>query len=231
LRDAENELVEHVRGITYSAHAMGPLLARDHPRQKRYLVLNAISTSFFRDVESSIHQQEQRRPVIGYIGFLDPRWADRQLLLKVAEHFPECSIVIRSSMDRAFAKRLSKFPNVTIVGFQSREELIRLLTTFSVGIIPFLNNSITDVINPLKLYEYCAAGIPVVATATPELEHYREIVSLSYSHEEFLSNIKNALGEMDGAQKAMRKSFAAQNTWESRADQLLHIIAEHNDLN
>ena len=37
-------------------------------------------------------------------------------------------------------------------------------------IISLKTNALVDAVNPLKLYEYCACGVPVVATEAYELK-------------------------------------------------------------
>ncbi|MCX6136616.1 MAG: glycosyltransferase, partial [Ignavibacteriales bacterium] len=98
-----------------------------------------------------------------------------------------------------------------------------------IGVIPFRSNRITDVINPLKLYEYCAAGLPIVAMRTPELNHYSHILYLSDTHEEFLQNIEKPLREDSETKRKERILFARNNTWESRVEELLAAITRIQD--
>jgi hypothetical protein len=191
---AERMLIRDVNAITFSAYEMSKSLKKQYPYVKHYCLPNAITDSFLQNVKI---KEKTGKTIIGYLGFLDPRWADRELLLKVVKTYTNISIVIRSSMDKTFADRLRENKNVKIVGFQKYNELPNLVSSFTVGIIPFLNNEFTAVINPLKLYEYCAAGIPIVAVMTPELKHYKDIIYLAETHEEFILCIEKALKEND----------------------------------
>jgi hypothetical protein len=64
-----------------------------------------------------------------------------------------------------------------------------------VGIIPFVVNALTLNVNPIKLREYLAAGLPVVSTRLPEIEPYGEVVHLAANEGEFIEGIEKALRE------------------------------------
>ncbi len=43
------------------------------------------------------------------------------------------------------------------------------MARFSAGLIPFRNNSLTAGVDPIKYYEYRAAGLPVLSTSFGEM--------------------------------------------------------------
>src|SRR2546421_150522 len=65
---------------------------------------------------------------------------------------------------------------------------------FDVALIPFIRNELTLRVNPLKLREYLAAGLPVVSTPLPEIARYDGLVHLAERREEFIEGIETALG-------------------------------------
>ena len=56
-----------------------------------------------------------------------------------------------------------------MVGTKPYETLPSYLANIDVCLIPFKINQITLASNPIKMYEYLAAGKPVVSTALPEV--------------------------------------------------------------
>ncbi len=56
-----------------------------------------------------------------------------------------------------------------LLGQKPYAELPRYSAYFDVGLIPFEYNDLTLAVNPIKLREYLSAGMPVVATALPEI--------------------------------------------------------------
>ena len=222
MKTAEQALMKDADTICFSAHEMAELFSTQHGSAISHFLPNAVAEWF-------IHTSAAPRKggsVIGYVGALDKRWADRELLIKIATAFPQCSLIVRSSAEKAFVRRLAAFKNVTILGYQDYRTLPNLISRFDVGIIPFLQNRITRVINPLKLYEYSALGIHVVATKTAELEHYADLIALADTHDEFLERVEQALQEKGDAKRKDRVDFAARNTWELRSEELLKIIEQ-----
>jgi hypothetical protein len=66
----------------------------------------------------------------------------------------------------------------------------------TVGLIPFHLNKyrlLINHINPLKIYEYLAAGIPVVSTTLPEIEHMSEFVRFCSTKEIFLNSLRDVI--------------------------------------
>jgi glycosyltransferase involved in cell wall biosynthesis len=175
---------------------------------------------------ASAGRTERTRQLIGYVGSLDERWVNRDLILKTAQMFPETSVVILSPIDRSFARAARQHKNIEFLPPCPHEKLAELVATFDVALVPFRKNEITRVTNPLKLYEYCSAGLPIVATKTDELSHYPDLVHLSESDDEFLTNVQIALDETDAQKRSARVRFARANTWEARTDALLQFIHE-----
>ncbi len=71
-------------------------------------------------------------------------------------------------------------------------------TAFDVALIPFLENELTRATNPVKLYEYLAAGKPVVSTYLPELETVAAGLTLvARTPEDFEQAIERSLQQQD----------------------------------
>jgi hypothetical protein len=62
---------------------------------------------------------------------------------------------------------------------------------------------------------------------TPELRHYKDIIYLAETHDEFILCIEKAIRENDESKQRQRIEFAQNNTWDRRVDNLLEIINEN----
>jgi len=94
------------------------------------------------------------------------------------------------------------------------------------GIIPFKISSMVEAVNPIKLWEYLAAGIPVVTTAIPEAEKYPGLVLFSSNEKSFMENVETALYHDNPAARRQRMELARLNSWTARARQTIGIIEE-----
>ncbi len=103
---------------------------------------------------------------VGYLGAVGP-WFDFDLMEALARMRPRWRVVIVGPVlagVESRVARLAALPNLTIEPAVAHEEVPRVLAGFTVGTIPFQRTPLTAGVNPNKLYEYLAAGVPVVST-------------------------------------------------------------------
>ncbi|PKM77850.1 MAG: hypothetical protein CVU90_05220 [Firmicutes bacterium HGW-Firmicutes-15] len=172
------------------------------------------------------------KPIIGYIGAFY-EWIDVELLLKIAKAHPEWSLVIIGPIHGIDTALFSNCPNVYIMGPRDYLDLPQYLDVIDVCMIPFILNELTFNTNPIKMYEYLAAGKPVVSTDLPEVRRYDGIIKVARSHNEFIAKLEEALRENRKTtpikQKNIdeRKQVARENNWDIRCAQSLAIIQEY----
>jgi hypothetical protein len=97
--------------------------------------------------------------------------------------------------DNHSARNLAQFPNVTFLGVVEYPQLLSYLRAFDVGIMPHLSNSMTEKMNPLKLYNHFGAGIPIVSTEVANLEDLRSYVRTASNPDTFIAAIEACLAE------------------------------------
>jgi len=126
---------------------------------------------------------------------------------------------------REFKKLLSK-PNFYYVGEKPRSLLPFYICSMDVGVIPFLVNPLTSSMDPIKLYDYLACGVPVISTALPEVEKYSKegIVEIAYNPESFIEKIKKLLELYDEKLREERRNLARENSWPKRYEQLISVL-------
>lgn len=164
--------------------------------------------------------RELPSPQLFYMGMVDER-IDRALIAALAKAFPEGSIVLAGPVVGDFGA-LRALPNVHLLGGQPYGELPRLLCKADVALIPFILNDVTRHINPTKLLEYLAAGVPVVSIPIPDVvSFYSEEVFIAGSIEEFVSCVRRALGPEGTAKAEFGVARAAQFSWETFTRQFL----------
>jgi O-antigen biosynthesis protein len=172
-----------------------------------------------------------KHPIIGFIGALF-EWIDVDLICKIAKNHPEYSVLIVGPVNFG-REKLEMFSNITMVGTKPYDALPSYLSNIDVCLIPFKMNSITLASNPIKMYEYLAAGKPVVSTPLPEvMKNASGIVYIGKNDEDYLKMVEEAAQESqhkDIDAVAERINFARKNSWESRVDvieqQLKEVLA------
>jgi glycosyltransferase involved in cell wall biosynthesis len=165
-------------------------------------------------------------PLIGYIGHYHPSF-DFDLVSYLAEKRPHWSFVLVGNF-QGQKERFNSQSNVHFLGPRRHEELPNYLKRFHICIIPYLVNEHTQTVCPTKLFEYLAAGKPVVSTYMPDLVAYEEYVRIAKDYHEFLTHIENFLEEQKKESKRFDfYSLVKENTWDQRLDHIYQIISIH----
>jgi glycosyltransferase involved in cell wall biosynthesis len=164
-----------------------------------------------------------RRPRLGFFGSLDDR-LDQATLAQFAISHSEWSVVLIGP-SKVGLQALTRLPNVVAVGTVPHAELGCWLQGLDVIAIPYLPGEFTRGIIPAKLFEALATGRPLVATGLPELEPYRDVITLCDAGE-FAVSVEAELARDTSARRERRMALAQGNSWASRIDQATRIIAE-----
>ena len=118
-----------------------------------------------------------KRPVVGFYGAISDVF-DFDLYRAVAAARPGYSFVLIGPLteDTKLAPLL-RLPNVFHLGEKPYEELPGYLAAFDVGVMTKITSEVTRCMRPLKVLEYLAAGVPVVATPTPEIDGWPGVLT------------------------------------------------------
>lgn len=158
-------------------------------------------------------------PIAGYVGAMDAYKVDFNLLAEVAKLLPDWAFVLIGPIGQGQPStslgELGALSNVHLLGHVPYEEIPAYLKGFDVALIPHLLSDYTSSSFPMKLYEYLAAGRPVVATPLSAIQHV-DLVSFARTPKEFASAIVAARRDNSRAAEITRAREAQQHTWESR---------------
>jgi glycosyltransferase involved in cell wall biosynthesis len=103
-----------------------------------------------------------------YAGAIDFRF-DVPLVMRLAAARPAIEFVIIGSGTHTAALEASPLPNVRLLGARPYASLPGYLQHANVALLPLNDHPANAGRSPMKLYEYGAAGLPVLATRTEEL--------------------------------------------------------------
>ncbi len=124
---------------------------------------------------------------------------------------------------RADISAITGEPNIHLLGPRSYGELPEVLRAADAGLIPYARNPLTQSIFPMKVYEYLAAGLPVVATPLPALAGLSGIATAPDAPG-MAALLDEALSEDNPARRAERSRAAASHSWERRLEAIAAAI-------
>jgi glycosyltransferase involved in cell wall biosynthesis len=164
------------------------------------------------------------KPIAGFFGLIH-EWIDLDLLDSAIRRLPGVSFVFigECSVD---VSKLASLPNAYFLGQKPYRELVSYARRFDIGLVPFKINELTVNVNPIKLKEYLALGIPVVSVDLPEVRAYGSVVNTAADREEFVRAIER---ELAGEHRASREEIdrvAREETWDRKVEEISNLIEE-----
>jgi glycosyltransferase involved in cell wall biosynthesis len=165
------------------------------------------------------------KPVIGFYGEIND-WLDLRMLAEAARKKPGWSFVLlgRVAVEVGNINYLKDLPNVHLLGQKKFEELPFYCAAFDVALIPMKMNELTLNVNPLKLREYLAAGVPVVSAPLPEVLPYGDVVKFAKSQEELIAAVEGILKEDRVKLAPALTRRVACESWEAKVEEISDII-------
>jgi glycosyltransferase involved in cell wall biosynthesis len=197
-----------------------------------YLVRNAADCELFSNaLENDLPVPEDIRrithPILGFSGSLEAK-SDLDLLRRIALENPSWNLVFIGLTENVpDIEKIRSLPNTHFLGLKPVRDLPMYFRRFDVCLVPFRKTLELESISPLKIFEYLAAGRPVVATRYQEIADLGDVVYLSDTPDDFLTNIRRALAEDSGDLRRKRLAVAQENSWPNRVQQLERLIRKH----
>ena len=155
-----------------------------------------------------------------YVGMLDTR-IDAEGLAQVARAHPELQVfLVGTTEDPRHLEALTRLPQVHVHGPVDRADVVSLLRRADVCLIAHRRTRLTEAMSPLKLYEYLAAGAPVLTPAFGPVQGVHPHVLLTDDVPGFTEALPGALALGPMAEEE-RRAFVAANSWRARHDDML----------
>lgn len=163
------------------------------------------------------------RPIAGYFGTLTDS-NDIALWEYCAEQMPDVSFVLTGRITAGDYSKLASMPNVHLTGFLPYEEIPSLCAGFDVCMLNWRQSPWIYACNPLKAFEYMAAGKPIVSVPIRELEQYQDVVSIARNPEEYVRLLRWELQSDTPSRKQRRIEIAKSHDWRVHFTRLSEIL-------
>lgn len=173
----------------------------------------------------SYSAQDHHIPTVGFVGGLKPWKINFQLLLELAVAKRDWNISIIGPLygdATEEVKWLMEQPNVKYTPYIPYDKVPEVIQYFDAGLLLYLENDYNKAVFPLKLFEYLAAGVPVVGCGLPSTKSY--VAEHIYAHvPSRVEDVIAACGSMIARRYDYieeRKALARQADWNQKFEMM-----------
>jgi glycosyltransferase involved in cell wall biosynthesis len=226
--ELERRLARSVDLVVYPSGGMREGVDSYSPKRQLHLSNGVDCRRFHAPRPRPAEYQDITGPICVYVGAIED-WFDHELVASAARSLPSVTFVIIGPLapGSPAGEALTKLPNVRLLGRKSHTELPAYLMHAQVGIIPFAAQRRADIVqmlNPLKMYEYFACGLPCVSTSWPEIERIASPATLAKDQRSFIAGIEGSLALPQAREQFIE--YAMMHDWRSIRNRLQAALDE-----
>lgn len=165
-------------------------------------------------------------PRIGYTGLISRR-LDWDLILEIARRQPEWSLVFVGKVsDPSIRPLTASFGNIHFSGWFDHRQMPAVLSSFDIGFMPYRDNNFFRYSNPLKFYEFAAAGLRMVSSNMEELKRFPEglVKIVPNNAGEWINALRDFLDSDSESARQIGAEVAGKFIWEDMTAELLRKL-------
>ncbi len=195
------------------------------PQSRASLSHNATTQKFIevaepyrlRRITSAVGDEEQF--VFGYFGHLTDAWFDWAMILEAAVQRPEWNFEF---IGFGAPEGLVAPPNVAIKDSVPQLELPALSQHWHVGMIPFRPSPLSRAVDPIKVYDYQALGLPTLSVPMSKI-HLLDNVHIYEGLNDFLAKSDRLVARLRQAALDWRIPLG-EHTWAARVRCIVDMV-------
>jgi glycosyltransferase involved in cell wall biosynthesis len=226
----ERRLIEKSNCVIVSSDRL--LANKGKHNSNTFLVTHGVDVAHFRKACNPLttipdEMKGFKGPIIGFFGLIAD-WVDIDLIRFLADSQRDWNFVFLGKCVTDI-RIFDGAPNIHLLGPRPYALLPSYAKAFDVGILPFVVNDLTLAANPLKLREYLAAGLPVVASAIPEAEKLQHALKVGRNKLDFLDQLQTIVKSGNtGPQMPISRQMDCES-WDEKVEELSRIFCRLQD--
>jgi glycosyltransferase involved in cell wall biosynthesis len=221
------------------AISVGQLLARLREKEtgrRMEIIPNGVNVDLFKQAQD----KKPHPPTLIYMGYVW-QWSGVDLIMqalsKVKDDIPEIrfNVLGHTTPDylahlKSMADKLNLGTSFSYLGNKPHEQLIDFLKQADIGMAVFMPIELRKYAFSLKVIEYMAAGLPVIATAQTQsgylVESLHAGISVRYDIDELTGALRSLLRDRDFYKKCTENAFNASQgyDWKILMDKYYSLI-------
>lgn len=215
----EKYIVRNADYVTAVSQVLADKLQLYEPIHPVTVNRNALSDNF---LSPSYKKRKSEENIAGYFGHLTGSWFDWERLIEIAKLRPAIKFEI---IGHSEPQELELPANIELLGPKNHTEINDIASYWKVGIIPFKVGKLSDAVDPIKIYEYFALGLPVVSFRMPQIMEYPYTLTVE-STQEFADALDEYIKKPPMRQ--ILNKWLLENKWEHRAEEYRSLLLERS---
>lgn len=196
--------------------------------QNTHWISNGVDFRLFTEnfSKTTVKEKSNAKHVISFIGILNHRH-DLDLILELAEHYPECTIeIVGSNNGNVSSKTIERgIPNVRFISGIAADDIPQYLHGVDVCLSVLKCDYLNQTGSSMKIYQYLASGRPIVAYPVADAQYFSDVIYLADTRNRFIELVGTAMNESkDDSKVALRKEYARRNDWYEKISEFHNLI-------
>jgi glycosyltransferase involved in cell wall biosynthesis len=228
IREQDRRLCERADAVIVCSQKL-QRMKQESAAGRVHLIPNGVDASHYLAVDDASAVPAEARaweqPVLMYTGTVHPQRLDVELTVGIAQRMTRGTMVLigpqlLGAEDR---ERLLSTGRLVLKDAVAYRKLPSWMAAARAFVVPHLQSEFVESLNPIKLWEYLAAGKPIVSTDVPGFREQVNVVSIANSAEEFVAAVEASLSE-PAELRERRRAIAARNSWQERIDRVEELL-------
>jgi glycosyltransferase involved in cell wall biosynthesis len=157
-------------------------------------------------------------------GLIDER-LDNDWLLKTADALKVGTLILVGPVVSIDA-RVKAHPRIIFTGPISYRDLPEIARKARALIMPYGRMAATEAMQPLKLKEYMATGLPCIVRDLPSTTAWRDCVDVASNSDDFASLLRDRIGNGLPQSQCIARTRLLSESWTAKANEFESVIHE-----